>query len=55
MFNYLEIHALLEENTNRGWDIKQAQIIAESNPSVDLHIDLQMGPIFIKIGYSMVD
>lgn len=55
MSQNFEIHTLIEQHTHPGWTISQAPTLPAAKPNFYLHLDLQMGPIFITIGHSLVD
>jgi hypothetical protein len=55
MSHNFEIHALIEQHTHSGWNIAQTFSLPAAKPNFYLHLDLQMGPIFITIGHSLVD
>lgn len=53
MLNNLQIHALLKERVRRAgpdWSIERAQSLPTGPSNFRIHLDLQMGPIFITIG-----
>lgn len=53
MLGNLQIHALLEERTHDHWTIERAPAWPLSRSVFRLHLDLQIGPIFITIGDRM--
>lgn len=58
MLHNLQIHALLEERAQRAgpdWSIERAPLLPASPSSFRIHLDLQMGPIFITIGDKIVN
>lgn len=58
MLNNLQIHALLEERAQRGgpdWDFEHSAAPSTHSWNFHIHLDLQMGPIFITIGDKMVN
>jgi hypothetical protein len=53
MTDLLQIHALLAQrsyHTQDEWNLERAQILPAAKPFFHIHLDLQMGPIFITIG-----
>ncbi len=57
MLHNLQIHTLLEERVRRSgpdWSIERAPALPSAAPLFRLHLDLQLGPIFITIGDKIV-
>ncbi|HAE59108.1 MAG TPA: hypothetical protein DCG54_06265 [Anaerolineae bacterium] len=57
MTHNLEIHTVLEERVRRAgpdWSIERAPALPNAAPLFRLHLDLQLGPIFITIGDKIV-
>ena len=58
MSHNLQIHALLEERASHAspdWSIERAQSLPADPSNFRIHLDLQMGPIFITIGDKIVN
>jgi len=58
MLNNLQIHALLEERAQRAgpdWNFERSAAPSTRSWNFRIHLDLQMGPIFITIGDKMVN
>lgn len=52
MINNLAIDAMLDEYTRSDWKFEQTPNLPAQthNPAMRVHIDLQIGPLFITIG-----
>jgi hypothetical protein len=58
MLHNLQIHALLEKRASHAgpdWSIERAPILPAIHSNFRIHLDLQMGPIFITIGDKIVN